>query len=230
MPDINIEWGAKPFKEAMDYFRNRLSLTTEHWDDLWKGMHTRAFTVAGAMEDDLLDDLRAAVDKAISEGETLESFRKRFDTIITNSGWVYNGGRNWRSRVIYDTNLRTSYQAGRYRQMTDPDVVALRPYWRYVHGESVHPRPEHLAWDGLILRHDDPWWDTHYPPNGWGCKCRVITLSERDMERLGKGSPDTAPEIERYSWMDREGTEHQVPIGIDPGWDYNVGKEWEKAA
>jgi len=224
MPDILEIYGGRPFDEAIAYFRDKLSMRTERWDDLWKQMHTKAFTVAGAMDEELLEDLRSAVDKAIAEGTTLAEFRDDFDAAVKAFGWVYKGGRNWRSKVIYDTNLRCAYQAGRYRQMSDPDVTALRPYWQYRHGDSVTPRKQHLAWDGLILRHDNPWWDTHYPPNGWGCKCRVVTLSERDMVRLGKTAPDKAPAIEYRGWTDREGKIHQAPLGIDPGWDYNVGQ------
>ncbi len=100
-----------------------------------------------------------------------------------------------------------------------------RPYWEYRHGDSAVPRPEHLAWDGLILPADDPWWQTHYPPNGWGCKCKVFALSARDLKRMGKSGPDTAPDNGTYQWTDKKtGETHTVPKGIDPGWDYNVGE------
>ncbi|MBU1193972.1 MAG: phage head morphogenesis protein [Proteobacteria bacterium] len=224
MNDILQIYGGKPFDEAIAFFRAKLNIPSKHWDDLWTLMHTKAFTVAGAMQEELLNDLRTAVDKAISEGTTLAQFRKDFGSIVEQYGWVHKGGRNWRSKVIYDTNLRTAYQAGRYQQMTDPDVVALRPYWQYQHGGSVNPREEHLAWDGMILPHDDPFWNTHYPPNGWGCKCRVVTLSQRDLEKQGRQAPDTAPKIEYRTWEDSKGNKHQVPVGIDPGWDYNVGQ------
>jgi uncharacterized protein with gpF-like domain len=224
MPRILQIYGGKPFEEAIAFFKNKLNMPAEHWDDLWKMMHTKGFTIAGAMKEELLDDMRSAVDKAISEGTTLAEFQKDFDSMVIKHGWVYKGGRNWRSKVIYDTNLRTAYQAGRYKQMTDPDVVALRPYFQYRHGGSVNPRIEHLGWDNLVLPHDDPFWDTHYPPNGWGCKCRVVTLSRRDLDKMGKKGPDTAPAIEHREWKDSKGKKHKVPVGIDPGWDYNVGQ------
>lgn len=230
MPKVETKYGSLPFKEAIKFFRQKLNIPTRRWNDLWKEMHDRGFMVAGAMKDDLLADFRKAVDKAISEGTTLAEFRKDFDNIIEKHGWGYKGGRNWRSRVIYETNMRTAYSAGRYRQMTDPDILQMRPYWEYRHGDSRNPRELHLTWDGKVLRADDPWWNTHWPPNGWGCKCKVFALSERDLKRLGKTGPDTAPDDGIYEWTDKKtGKTHTIPNGIDPGWDYNVGKDaWGK--
>ncbi|RJP17900.1 MAG: head morphogenesis protein [Deltaproteobacteria bacterium] len=217
-------YASLPFQEAIDFFREKVNIPTRHWDDLRQGMHARGFMVAGAAKTEILADLRSAVDKAISEGTTLDEFRKSFDSIVANHGWSYKGGRNWRSELIFSTNIRTAYAAGRYRQMTDPDVASYRPNWQYRHGDSVVPRPLHLSWDGLVLAADDAWWKTHYPPNGWGCKCRVFALSDRDMRKAGKDGPDTAPNDGSYEWTDRNGVVHDVPRGVDPGWDYNVGE------
>ena len=176
---------------------------------------------------DLLLDLRGAVDAAIADGETLEKFRQRFDAIVEKHGWSYKGGRNWRTKVIYPTNLRTSYAAGRYEQMKA--VAERRPWWRYRHSHAGNePREKHLAWDGLTLRHDDPWWAIHYPPNGWGCKCHVESLTDADLRALGKDGPDTAPPLrtERVT-VGARGLNPRtvtVPVGIDPGWDYAPGR------
>ena len=219
-----VRYSSLPFQEAIDFFREKVNLPTQRWDDLWQGMHARGFMVAGAAKNEILSDFRSAVDKAISQGTTLAEFRKDFDSIVANHGWSYKGGRNWRSELIFSTNIRTAYAAGRYKQMTDPDVASYRPYWQYRHGDSVVPRPLHLSWDGIVLPADDDWWKTHYTPNGWGCKCRVFALSDRDMKKAGKDGPDTAPNDGTYEWTDRNGVVHDVPNGIDPGWDYNVGE------
>lgn len=204
-----------PFREQVTFFRNKVNVPTATWRDVWRDQHDKAFMVAGAAKADLLADFNQAIDRAIAEGTTIEQFRKDFDRIVEQYGWSYNGGRGWRTRVIYETNLRTSYQAGRYAQLTNPKLLASRPYLRYKHSDSVqHPRPLHVSWDGLILRHDDPWWRTHYPPNGWGCKCKVFAESERTMRRRGKLQPDQAP---------GDTFAKGRPDGIDEGWDYAPG-------
>src|SRR3990172_49410 len=220
---MDSKFTSLPFEEAIKFFRQKVSLPTERWTDLWEGMHSRAFVVAGAMKGELLSDLRGAVDKAIAEGTTLEEFRKSFDKTVEKHGWSYKGSRGWRTATIFNTNMRTAYATGHYSQMTDKDVISERPYWQYIGGLSADPRPEHLEWNGMVLRADDPWWKTHYPPNGWGCKCKVISLSEREMERQGL-KVSKAPPVEYRPWDNpHTGEEVMVPKGIDPGWAYNPG-------
>lgn len=216
-----------PFLEQAEFFRRKLNLPTESWTDIYSAEHDWAFVVAGANRDALVADFRAAVDKVIADGVTIEQFRKDFDAIVARNGWSYNGGRNWRSRVIYNTNLYSSYQAGRYEQLMA--VREERPYWRYLHNDAVeNPRIIHEGWHDLILRWDDPWWDTHFPINGWGCECGVEALSEYDLKVMGR-TVDTAPpinyetkEIGKRSPLGPRTV--RVPEGIDPGFEYTPGR------
>lgn len=216
-----VQYGSQPFKEQIEFFRGKVNLPTRTWLDLWQGEHARGFVIAGAMKDELVSDFRSAIDKAISQGTTLAEFRKDFDKIVAAHGWEYKGGRGWRTRVIYDTNLRASYNAGRYAQMQR--VKQSRPYWEYVHSDGVeHPREDHLAWDGTVLPADHSWFLTHFTPNGWGCKCRIVTRSRRDLVRMGKSVSDPPP----MQWEERKVGDKtvRVPKGIDPGWAYNPGR------
>lgn len=223
-----VSYGSVPFAEQNGFFRRKLNLPTNHWTDIYNSEHDWAFVVAGANRDDLLADFRSAIDKAISDGTTLEQFRKDFDRIVAQYGWDYNGGREWRTRVIYETNLFSSYNAGRYEQL-QAQAAAL-PYWRYRHSDAVEdPRPEHQAWDGLILRADDKWWHTHYPPNGWGCQCYVEGLTEDDLRALGKTGPDKAPALDMQTQLIGKRSpggpfEVQVPAGIDPSFEHAPGQ------
>jgi len=157
-----------PFQEAIDFFMLKTGTPTETWDVLWEEAHQRAFTIAGAMEEELLEGLRGAVGEAISQGTTLADFRKRFDSLVDKFGWAYNGGRDWRTRVIYETNLSVAYAKGHWDQMTNPHVVKVRPLLRYVGSSSANPRTDHAEWANLVLPHDHEFWNTHAPPNGWG--------------------------------------------------------------
>lgn len=213
----------KPFDEQVTAFRLRLQqlVPTAKWDDLWQAQHDRAFMVAGATKADLLADLAAAVDRAVTEGTSLEQFRQDFRGIVEKRGWHgWTGegtkrGEAWRTRVIYRTNLSTTYASGRWAQLMD----AKFPLLVYRHGGSRDPRIEHLGWDGLILPADHPFWATHAPPNGWGCSCFVLgARSEAGAVRLG-GKPGKTLSSDWRAVSPQTG----APVGIDKGWAYAPG-------
>jgi hypothetical protein len=99
-------WGLA-LQRADRLFQRKLNLPTTAWTDIYTQEHDWAFVVAGANRDAIVSDF-ARPWKRPSDGTTLEEFRRDFDRIVAKHGWDYNG-RNWRSRVIYDTNLATSY-------------------------------------------------------------------------------------------------------------------------
>lgn len=216
----------RPFREQVAFFRGKLGtlVPTGTWRDMLREAHDRGFMVAGAQSADLLADLAAAVDAAIAEGESLETFRARFREIVARHGWTgWTGegsaaGRAWRTRVIYRTNLATSYAAGRWAQLQ------AFPVWIYRHGGSLEPRPQHLAWDRMALPREHPFWRTHYPPNGWGCSCYVVGAGSPDAARIMGGDPDRRPPA---GWDARD-AKGRLP-GVDEGWDYAPGATVEQA-
>lgn len=215
--------------EAISFFRQKLSVPTERWGELTSATHAQSFAVAGATSEALLNDFKTAVGRAISDGKTLAEFRKDFDGIVKRRGWQHTGTPGWRAKIIYETNLAAAYSAGRYKRMTTPEALELYPYWRYAHHSCQHPRPMHVAWSGTILRNDDPWWASHYPPNGWHCHCTVEVVSENRMQRNG-WTVSVSPSIETHPWRNpATGNVEQVPVGIDPGFQSNQGLEWAKA-
>ena len=223
MPEVTL--GNVPAKEAIEHIRAKLAVPTKRWDDMLGEVHVKAFTVAGATKLDLLKDLHGAVATAIEKGQSINQFRQQFDKTVAKHGWEYKGTRGWRTRVIYDTNLRTAHMAGRHKQVQR--VKKKRPFQIYMTVGDQQVRPEHAAWHKLVLPVDDPWWDTHYPPNGWGCRCYINTANQRQLDRQGL-SPAKAPKIETSQRINTGTGEDygQVPNGIDVGWNYNVGKAW----
>ncbi|MGE0256938.1 MAG: PBECR2 nuclease fold domain-containing protein [Alphaproteobacteria bacterium] len=227
-----------PPVEAVQFFRAKGYRLGFDWRDTWQEEHSRAFTVAKAMRLDILQDIRGALDEAIAGGETFESFRKKLEPTLAAKGWwgrsrmtdpqtgeerVVQLGSPRRLRVIYDTNIRMAAAAGRWERIER--VKERRPWLRYVAVLDERTRPEHRAWHGTVLPADDAWWRTHYPPNGWNCRCIVQQLSDRDLERFGYAPSAAAPPGGSRSWTNkRTGERMRVPAGIDPGFGYNVGR------
>ena len=219
------------FREQIDFLVQKRGKPTRAWTDAMQGDHDRAFVVAGVTDLAMLEEFQAAVIEGARTYD-IKAFGGEFDRLVEKYGWAYNGGRDWRIRTIFETNIRTSYMAGRLKQMRDPDMVKARPYWQYVHADTripLHPRELHVAWDGMVLRWDDPWWDTYFPPNDWKCSCGAHSLSEADLKRLGKAGPDIAPLIVRRPYTHQSSGETvQLPEGTGYGWDYMPGNLWER--
>ncbi|MDO5650543.1 MAG: phage minor head protein [Moraxella sp.] len=190
-----------PFDEQIEFFKQKVRLSSRTYQELTAQNHDKAFVVAGAMKADLLNDLHKAVLSAIQNGEALWQFAKNFDTIVKKHGWLGDKDQNytaWRAKIIYQTNLRTSHSVGRYHQMTDPDVLKARPYWQYRHITADNPRLHHKRLNNMVLWADDVWWTVNYPPNGWGCKCYARSLSQADMDRMGLSVSQT-PDMDGYA-------------------------------
>ncbi|GHU21442.1 hypothetical protein AGMMS50243_19160 [Betaproteobacteria bacterium] len=80
------------------------------------------------------------------------------------------------------------------------------------------PRAQHVAWDGICLPHDHPFWQTHFAPNGFGCCCRIIAVSAP-----GKGDITEPPE----GWDEIDPATGEQK-GIGKGWGYAPGASEEE--
>lgn len=226
---VEVKLGGVPFEEAARFLRDKVRLPTKRWTDIREGMHARAFVVSGAMKDELLADFLKAIVKAAEQGTGLPQFRKDFDEFTARHGWTtYTGsetkkGRAWRTRIIFETNLSMARAAGRWEQIQRQKK--RRPWLRYVAILDNHVRPDHRRWHGTVLPIDDEWWKTHYPPNGWNCRCTVQSLSDRQLVDFGY-EPSKAPpreDLVRRKDPFGDGT-LALDRGIDPGFNYNVGE------
>ena len=175
-------------------------------------------------------------------GTTFRDFSRQLTPTLQKLGWwgrkeavdpltgkkrLVQLGSPRRLRTIYRANLRTARAAGQWDRAQR--TKRALPYLLYQLGPSEEHREEHVAWAGTLLPIDDPWWTTHMPPNGWGCKCRVRQVSRREAQR--RGGVTKRPPLRRREWVNkRTGEVEKVPEGIDPGWDTNPGKIGRAAA
>ena len=239
---------------ALNYIKDKKLKVAFSYKDVWNEEHATAFTVAKAMQLDVLSDIKSAVETAIKDGHSFEHFKKDLKPTLMKKGWwgrrtmtdPLTGrdveaqlGSDRRLRTIYSVNLRSAYQKAQYERTMSSD---LHPYLMYFVGNSARHREQHLAWNGLILPKDDPFWNNHFPPNGYGCKCFTRAVSEskkRRYERDGIKVPPKAdgsgggtlrikteapPDIYRNYFNERKGTIERLPKGITPGFNWNQGQ------
>lgn len=240
LPHAVVDIRPVPFEAAIKYFRAKADLPGQFsYKDVWAQEHTAAFTVAKAMQLDVLQDIRAAVEQAIADGTTLADFRKRLKPLLQAKGWwgrkemadpktgevkTVQLGSPRRLQIIYDTNLRTAYAAGHWERIER--LAEDMPWLRYVHVACEHPRLQHVKLHGTVLPVGDPFWSVHYTPNGWRCHCRVQQYSDGDLAEFGHTPSKAAPNLgPPKAWTNsRTGQTVMVPAGCDPGFGHNVGQ------
>lgn len=230
---------AKPPKAALEYFRSKELKPSFDHRDISAAEHGYAHTAAKVMQLDILEAIQNAVDQALAEGRTLAQFKKDLQPTLEKLGWwgkqemvdPLTGdiveaqlGSPRRLKTIYRVNMRTARAAGQWDRIER--TKKTHPYLVYELGPSREHRDQHVKWAGLILPAADPFWQTHFPPNGYGCKCRVRQVSKREYERLqasGKYATQ-APGLDPREWVNkRTGEVTLVPNGISPGFDINAG-------
>ena len=201
---------------AIDHFRDKVSLTPDEFYSLAEEYRALAFTVSGVAGLDAIYDIYREILRAMEQGLTLEQFRRNVNEVFARKGW--RGLTPYRADNIFRTNVMMALNVGRYREMTDPDVLAARPFWQYDAIDDSRTRPTHRALDGQVRRADDPFWDTWYPPNGYRCRCGVRSLSAGQVRREGIQIQEGIPE-----WVDLPGGGRQ-PLLPDPGFATNPAK------
>ncbi|MBW4484902.1 MAG: hypothetical protein KME14_20395 [Tildeniella torsiva UHER 1998/13D] len=214
---IDDRYRTQPFGEALEFLRGKINLDTESWRDISGDEADAFFTVAGA-KGSLLSELRVAVDDAIERGVRPEEFQQTFERIA--EGWDYNGDAAWRSRIIYQTNLRAAYGRGRDEYQQDPAVQRLQPYLQYQHSDSRAPRPNHIALDGVVFRADQVPWAL---PAGYGCGCRYISLSQRQLDAQGL-AVSSLKKGDTVQVNMPDGRTVTTTLRPDEGWDRQPGQ------
>lgn len=239
--------GFGPTPEVTGYFERKGIVPAFKYLDVWGEEHAYNFMVSGSTELELTTAFRDSIANALRTGQSLENWKLAMREELARQGWLgprvvadptgkepdrvidFSSGR--RLKTIFWSNMNSARAAGQWER-AQRTKKAL-PYFLYLRTTSKEPREEHLGWVGIILPVDHPFWITHFPPNGWLCKCQVRQISAREAERLlgltpEPGGihyisevPDLGPPIAHRNR--RTGEITMVPPGIDPGWHTNPG-------
>lgn len=220
--------------EVSQYFKAKSLRRSFSWRDVEPSEHATQFAVAKAMQVDVLQTIKGALQEAIDQGIPFEQFARDLQPKLRKMGWwgakeqidPLTGevrkvllGTPRRLKTIYRANMRSARAAGQWERIQR--TKRAMPYLVYELGPSERHRPHHEAKSGLVLPVDDPFWSTWYPPNGWGCKCHVRQITKREAEDIGIGESPDLPM--RDAFNPRTGEIKSIPSGIDPGWESNPG-------
>lgn len=247
-------------QEAVAYLQGRGLLTqTFSWMDLWHDEHAQQFTVSRLARVDLLKAMQDGITKSVQGDLSRRDWTRDIAGLLKSSGWwgevdvldpvsgsvVSTRFDSARLKLIFDTNTRVANSAGLWERTWRNR--SSHPYIRYITRGDERVRESHRAWHNLVLPSDHPFWETHWPPNGYRCRCRVVSMTQREYDRgysdyrapieyNPDGTVKRIPEVERVTfkktapdeslapWTNRRtGEISLVPEGVQPGFDYNPG-------
>lgn len=171
------------FKEAVEFLKRKKPLTAGEYKALSDECRSKAFTVSGYTSLEVLQKFLDELTDACEEGKTKKDFMESMNDFLERNG--YEGLNPFNADVIFRTNMQTAYNAGHYKSMTDPTTKKLRPFWKYITAGDGQVRESHAVMEGRIYRADDPIWDIWYPPNGFRCRCTVVSMTKGQVERSG---------------------------------------------
>lgn len=142
----------------------RLSLQKSDW--IFSGMKT-------------FHELHEAFPSLLDEHGERKPF-ERFYSDVRKVDETYN--RNY-LRAEYNFATASAEMAAKWEQYErDGD----RYYLQYRTVGDSHVREEHAAINGTTLPVSHPFWDTHYPPNGWNCRCLVVQVRKSSHEQTSE--------------------------------------------
>lgn len=96
-------------------------------------------------------------------------------------------------KAEYDHAIASSQMITKWQQI-EAEKEAL-PFLRYVAVMDERTRDEHRRINDTVLPVNHSFWNTHYPPNDWGCRCSVQQLDEDDAAEYSQEPPSKLPKV-----------------------------------
>ena len=175
------------YTDALRYARDKKVMLPEEFYLLDLNARQYATTVSYLAS---LDQIRTVINltnKAIESGSTFQEFQKA----VKESGIELSPHH---LDNIFRTNIQNAYAHGIWTQQQENK--ANRPYLKYSSLTDSRVRPSHLALNNIIRHIDDSFWDTHFVPNGFRCRCAIDAITESQAKRLGITTDDELPDIQ----------------------------------
>lgn len=195
--DLDFLFAPTPNQEAIDFIKSKPIVSRSIFKGMLPEIKARAFTIAGiepanvlqavrdrladlpagASWDDVKSDVAADISPYLVDPDATDEER---------DGQILAANR--KAELLVRIHGFQAYQSASY-QVMDRQRDAL-PYWQYLSMEDDRVRPSHDALDKVILPADHEFWQTHFPPWDWGCRCQAVPISQEDRDDVAKDDED----------------------------------------
>lgn len=177
---MTFSFGPMPHTEARDRIAGLPLVNREVLDGLLPELRPYAFTITGLDVGDQMARARDMIAAVPGGDQTWEKARKQIAGELREALGGKEAER--RAELLLRTHVFRGYAATRYRTLMAQTKAF--PYWQYkTHGDG-NVRPSHAALNGKIFPAGHEIWQKIFPPWDWGCRCLVVPLTRRAVERL----------------------------------------------
>jgi SPP1 gp7 family putative phage head morphogenesis protein len=176
------------YDNTIEFLRARSHLSPQQLAVLRRRYNSQALKVLSHSSAYAERKLQRTVTRVVSEGMHVNAGVNALHKTFNDLG--ITPANKFQLEGIYRTQTHMAYQAGRWQALQDPDIADLIWGFKYVTVGDDRVRSEHADLDGLQAKKDDPVWGTHWPPNGWACRCQVLEITRPRKTKM----PDALPE------------------------------------
>lgn len=169
-----------PFDDAAQDILDRTILPASTIDDVLDAYEQYRFAIQADLTAEVLDLVQRKVAALIRDGGTPSDFVK-FSRQL-GEGYVSD---NY-AKTFFRTEVTSAHAAGRVKQAFSPALDDFVVAFKYVAVGDGDTRKNHQANNGKYFAKDDPAWAGRIPPNGWNCRCRLLTISRVRAIRMGR--------------------------------------------
>lgn len=184
-------------ERAAAFLRGKTAGMPDVLGKLLPDIRHRAFVVARVTDFDVLRGMQAKL-ATLPEGGDWREIRNSLAADISPYMDDTPEGRaaaDAKAELLLRTHGYQAYAAARYE--TQRETAAALPMWQYMTVGDGNVRDDHAALDGKVFPADDPFWDDHYPPWDYGCRCFVAALTQGETDRMIAADADKAPVDQR---------------------------------
>ena len=183
-PDLDISFSAEPlpFEEAIDFFKGKVSLIKEEWEELEPKLRFRAFTVARLAESDHIEMLRGRLLHAMEKGEHFAETWKDVRAFTEDADQPFSARY---FETVYRTNMQSAYNAGRLMQYQNN----MPPAWELLFIEDGRTSDickglASIAGNGKALAASHSFWSTYgFPPYHFNCRTTFRAVYDYEIGR-----------------------------------------------
>lgn len=143
---------------------------------LFARYHPPVFQILQGASKKVNDNLRQVINDLILSGASIPEGTKVLKEAFAANGLSVK--EPFKIETIFRTQAALAYSAGRWQSDNSPAIQEILWGYKYITVGDSRVRPAHRVLDGVTLPKEDEFWLYFWPPNGWNCRCSVISLFE----------------------------------------------------